>query len=53
MYKFIINFLFKKDLNIMTNLHRWCHPGIYGCTNDVISKKIDFANYDNSFGIRN
>ncbi len=30
-------------------LGRWCHPGIPNCTQDVLLKKIDFANSDNNF----
>ena len=25
-------------------LGRWCHPGIPNCTQDVLLRKIDFAN---------
>ena len=31
-----------------TNLHRWCHSLLPNCNNDVILRKIDLANYDNS-----
>ena len=34
-----------------TNLHRWCHSLLPNCNNDVILRKIDLANYDNSFEI--
>ena len=30
-------------------LGRWCHPGIPNCTQDVLLRKIDFANSDNNF----
>jgi hypothetical protein len=30
------------------NLGRWCHVSLPKCCNNVIEKKIDFANYDNS-----
>lgn len=31
------------------NLGRWCHPGLPKCTQDVLLRKIDFANSDNNF----
>ena len=27
---------------------RWCHPGVPNCTQEVLLKKIDFANSDNN-----
>ena len=30
-------------------LGRWCHVSLPKCCNNVIEKKIDFANRDNSF----
>ena len=30
-------------------LGRWCHPGVPNCTQEVLLKKIDFANSDNNF----
>ena len=30
-------------------LGRWCHPGVPNCTQDVLLRKIDFANSDNNF----
>ena len=30
-------------------LGRWCHPGLPNCTQEVLLKKIDFANSDNNF----
>lgn len=30
------------------NLGRWCHPAIPGCSADVIWRKTDFANRDNT-----
>ena len=39
-------------LNLATNesqiLGRWCHVSLPKCSIDVIEKKIDFANRDNS-----
>tara|TARA_Y100000022_G_C12993899_1_gene259186 strand:+ start:73 stop:354 length:282 start_codon:yes stop_codon:yes gene_type:complete len=43
----IINNLFKID-EPMFMLGRWCHVNIPKCNNDVIMRKIDFANSDNN-----
>lgn len=29
-------------------LGRWCHPGVPNCTQEVLLRKIDFANSDNN-----
>lgn len=34
-------------------LGRWCHPGIPNCTQDVLLRKIDFANSDNNLCNKN
>jgi hypothetical protein len=34
------------------DLGRWCHPGLPNCNQDIIIKKIDFANNDNSLSSR-
>lgn len=39
--------LFKEPELIMP-LGRWCHINMPMCNNDVINKKIHFANIDNS-----
>ena len=43
----IINNLFKIN-EPMFMLGRWCHVNIPKCNNDVIMRKIDFANSDNN-----
>ena len=57
MYKYIVNNYTKitmiiKDIFRETNekqiLGRWCHISLPKCCNNVIKKKIDFANRDNS-----
>lgn len=35
------------------HLGRWCHPGIPNCTQDVLLRKIDFANSDNNLCNKN
>lgn len=44
--KIIINDLFKIETRI---LGRWCHISMPKCCKNIIDKKIDFANRDNSF----
>jgi hypothetical protein len=34
-------------------LGRWCHPGIPNCSQDVLLRKIDFANSDNNLCNKN
>ena len=34
-------------------LGRWCHVNVPHCNNNVILKKIDFANSDNNFSYKN
>ncbi len=51
MFKKIFSILFREN-NVIYNLHRWCHPLLKGCSNEVILKKIDFANMDNSFDLK-
>ena len=43
-----INKLFKVDEPIFM-LGRWCHVNLPKCNYNVIEKKIDFANIDNTF----
>ena len=33
-------------------LGRWCHPILPNCNQNVLLKKIDFANSDNNFCIK-
>ena len=40
------NIMYSKEES--RNLGRWCHVSLPKCSNNVIEKKIDFANYDNS-----
>ena len=46
---------FNKVKNLFTNktenqiLGRWCHISLPKCCNNVIEKKIDFANRDNNY----
>lgn len=57
MYKYIVN-NYTRFLMMVKNvfrertesqiLGRWCHVSLPKCCNNVIEKKIDFANYDNS-----
>ena len=51
MIQTILKFLLREN-KIIYNLHRWCHPSINGCTNEIIFRKIDLANYDNSYGLK-
>ena len=57
MYKYIVNnytrflIMFKNAFQVRTEsqiLGRWCHVSLPKCSNNVIEKKIDFANRDNS-----
>ena len=41
--------IFKYETNIL--LGRWCHISIPSCCENVINRKIDFANSDNNFYI--
>ncbi len=34
-------------------LGRWCHPGVPNCTQEVLLRKIDFANSDNNLCSKN
>jgi len=43
--KYVKLFSYKKT-NI--TLGRWCHVGVPNCNHDVIMKKLDFANRDNT-----
>jgi len=57
MYKYIVN-NYTRFLIMLKNvfhetsenqiLGRWCHISLPKCSNNVIEKKIDFANSDNS-----
>ena len=47
---FISN-IFKYETNVL--LGRWCHISIPSCCENVINRKIDFANSDNNFDINN
>jgi len=58
MYKYIVNnytrflMMVKNIFNEKSDgqiLGRWCHVSLPKCCNNVIEKKIDFANRDNSF----
>ena len=58
MYKYIVNnytrflIMVKNVFNEKSDgeiLGRWCHISLPKCCNNVIEKKIDFANRDNSF----
>ncbi len=58
MYKYIVNnytrflIMVKNIFNEKSDgqiLGRWCHVSLPKCCNNVIEKKIDFANRDNSF----
>ena len=47
------NFITKISSILFSNesyrqLGRWCHPGLPKCTQDVLLRKIDFANSDNN-----
>lgn len=42
----LLNKLFKIETRI---LGRWCHISMPKCCKNIIDKKIDFANRDNSF----
>lgn len=57
MYKYILNncrrivFYYKnifQETSERQILGRWCHISLPKCCNNVIEKKIDFANRDNS-----
>lgn len=57
MYKYIVNnyvhflMMLKNGFRETTEtkiLGRWCHVSLPKCCNNVIEKKIDFANRDNS-----
>ena len=57
MYKYIVNnytrflIMVKNIFNEKSDgqiLGRWCHVSLPKCCNNVIEKKIDFANRDNS-----
>lgn len=53
--KFIVNMV-KQVLKNVTNdtrqiLGRWCHVSLPNCSIDVVKRKIDFANRDNSLCI--
>jgi len=48
--RFLQGFKFKND-NIL--LGRWCHINVPKCNNEIILKKIDFANIDNTFEFNN
>tara|TARA_B100001093_G_C26141808_1_gene723617 strand:+ start:151 stop:414 length:264 start_codon:yes stop_codon:yes gene_type:complete len=41
--------IFKYETNVL--LGRWCHISIPSCCENVINRKIDFANSDNNFDI--
>jgi hypothetical protein len=48
--------MMKQVLKNVTNdtrqiLGRWCHVSLPNCSIDVVKKKIDFANQDNSLCI--
>ena len=48
----LVNFIgniFKYETNVL--LGRWCHISIPSCCENVINRKIDFANSDNNFDI--
>ena len=46
----ITNWLNSKTCDYNTNLHRWCHKNSFKYKDSCnISKKIDYANNDNSF----
>ena len=49
--KKLIKFFKSKDIKY--NLGRWCHIKIPTCNNDVIMRKIDFANNDNNLSNTN
>ena len=42
----ISNFLYSSET--YRQLGRWCHPGVPNCTQEVLLRKIDFANSDNN-----
>ena len=46
-FKKYIEFLFKNNQNNYL-LGRWCHINIPNCDQNIIFKKIDFANNDNN-----
>ncbi len=46
----ISDWLNSKTIEYNTNLHRWCHKNSFKYKDSCnISKKIDYANNDNSF----
>ena len=46
----LFNFKIYNEPNII--LGRWCHINVPKCNNDVILRKIDFANCDNNLSYK-